>query len=203
MRIQCVVAISMLTCLPLNVEAKDLFLVHADGPNVHADYAAGNRQASPIPTNSYTLTKTTENAKWGRAISLVRGNDRCSYDGTDNLNSAKGTVDFWVRIQSHEEGDYHTLFGWYRPPQQPGAETRLSAFELYYQNDVFTFGLYTSDHTDKYKGYSVKAAWTKDQWHHLEFNWDCTNGNGESFYNAFLDGKNFLSIENAGALNRN
>ena len=203
MRIQCVVAISMLTCLPLNVEAKDLFLVHADGPTVHADYAAGNPQASPIPTNSYTLTKTTENAKWGRAISLVRGNDRCTYDGTDNLNSAKGTVDFWFRIQSHEEGDYHPLFGWYRPPQKPGAQTRLSAFELYYQNDVFTFGLYTPDHTDKYKGYSVKAAWTKDQWHHLEFNWDCANGNGESFYNAFLDGKKFLSIENAGALNGN
>lgn len=189
--------------LPAIVQAKDLLLVHADGPNIDADYAVGTRKAASVPIDGYELSKSSENGKFGRAIEVLSSSRHCTYDGTDNFNTSKGTVELWFRIDGHEQDQYHPLIGWYRPPHQPGGKKRLSAIELYFQNDLLTLGLHAADHSEKYKGYSVKVPWTKQKWHHLEFNWDCRNGHGRSFYNIYIDGKNVLSVDRAPALTGN
>ncbi|MAV38262.1 MAG: hypothetical protein CMJ59_22715 [Planctomycetaceae bacterium] len=192
----------VLWALALNVvgvsvaRARVLFLVHADGPTANADYARGNGVARPVPANDYKLAGTAEAGRWGRAVNLTNGDANCIYDALQNISAHRGTVDFWFRIEEHKEGMYHPLFGWYRPPNQPGNRKRLSSMEVYFQNSVLTLGL----HTPTSKGYSEAAPMKIDTWHHLEINWDCSRGDGQSVYNVSLDGKNVIHVENGGAL---
>ena len=175
---------------------KVLFLVHADGSTAKADFALGATAASPVWPDVYKVAGTVAGGRWGRALDLTSGTSHCAYDATRNLDPRRGTVDLWFLVETHKEGMYHPLVGWYRPPQQPGKKKRQSAFEVYLLNSALTLGLYTPE----YKGH-IKAATLKvGQWQHLEVNWDCTAGPGKSVYNVFLDGKRVIGVENAGAL---
>ena len=176
--------------------AKVLFLAHLDGSTANADYALGQREARPVPANAYTLAGTADHGRWGPALDLTHGDANCIFDAERNFNSRRGTVDFWFRIDQHEKGMYHPLFGWYRPPAQPDNRTRQSAFEVYFKDSMMTLGL----HTPEYEGHSQAARFEVGRWHHLEINWDCVRGDGQSAYNVWLDGKNVIHVKDAGAL---
>lgn len=191
-----VLMITLLVSVASPLRGKDLFLLHADGPTANADYAVGQRDARPVPANSYKVAKTSNDGRWGRSVDLTATDTTCIFDAQGNINPLRGTVDFWFRITAHQENMYHPLFGWYRPPNQPGNKMRVSGMEVYYQNSVLTLGL----HTPKSKGYSQAAPWKLNQWHHLELHWDCSAGAGQSIYNVFLDGQNVIQVTDGGTL---
>jgi len=175
---------------------KVLFLVHADGPSANADFALGAKTARPILPDVYKVAGTIAGGRWGRALNLTSGTTHCTYDAIRNLDPRRGTVELWFLVETHKEGMYHPLVGWYHPPRQPGNKQRKSAFEVYFLNSAMNLGLYTPE----YKGH-IKAATLKvGQWQHLEINWDCTGGAGKSVYNVFVDGKRVIGVENAGVL---
>ena len=176
--------------------AKVLFLVHADGPTADADFALGSRTARPVVANAYKLAGTVDGGRFGRALNLNSNSANCTYDATGNLDPRRGTVELWFKIENHKEGMYHPLFGWYRPPHQPGNKKRLSAIEVYFRNSAMTFAL----HTPESKGYTEAVPLKVGQWQHLEVNWDCAGGAGKSVYNVFVDGKRVIRVENGGAV---
>lgn len=182
-----------------NVQAKDLFLLHADGPTVDADFARGDRQARPVPANNVAEYRVAETApgRWGRSVDLRPKDTTCVFDAEGNFDPERGTVEFWFRIDAHEKDMYHPLFGWYRPPHQPGNRTRLSGMEIYIHHEsVLALGL----HTPESKSYEQAVHWQLDKWHHLEIGWDCTGGDGQSVYRVFLDGKKVIHVNDGGAL---
>jgi hypothetical protein len=176
--------------------AEVLVHAHFDDATANADYALGQKDARPAVANTYKVACTTDAGRWGRALDVTRGGANCTFDAAKNLNPQRGTAELWFRIDDHKEGMYHPLFGWYRPPHQPGAKKRRSAMEVYLQNSVMTLGL----HSPKSKGTSKAAPVEVGRWHHLEINWDCERGDGQSVYNIFLDGKNVIRVTDGGAL---
>ena len=177
-------------------QAKVLFHAHFDGATVHADYALGDTNARPAIANTYKLARTTDTGRWGRALDAGNREANCTYEAAKNFNSMRGTAEMWFRIEEHQEGMYHPLFGWYRPPHQPGAKKRQSAMEVYLHNSAIVLGLYTPKYTGPIKAVPFEVG----RWHHLEINWDCERGDGESDYNVFLDGKNVIQVLDGGTL---
>jgi hypothetical protein len=192
--VACVIALNIAAASPAS--AKVLFHANFDRATANADYGLGQKEARPIPANAYKMAGTVDSGRWGRALNLTNGDANCTFDAKQNFDSKRGTVDFWFRIDKHEEGMYHPLFGWYRPPNQPGNRKRLSAFEVYLKDSVMTLGL----HAPEYKGHSKAAPIEVGKWHHLEINWDCVRGSGKSAYNVLLDGKSVIRVEDGGAL---
>lgn len=188
----CVFIWNMATVSP--AWAKVLFHAHFDGSTANADYALGQPRATSA-TDGFQVAATTD-ARWGSALNVTNPGANCTFDARQNFNPQRGTASLWFRIQKHEQGMYHPLFGWYRPPHQPGAKKRLSAMEVYLHDSVMTLGLYTP----AYKGTSRAAAVEVGKWHHLEINWDCGRGAGKSVYNIFVDGKSVIRVIDGGAL---
>ena len=177
-------------------QAKVLFHAHFDGATANADYALGKKDARPAITNTYKVAGTADAGRWGRALDVTRSGANCTFDAAKNFNPKRGTAELWFRIEEHKEGMYHPLFGWYRPPHEPGAKKRQSAMEIYLHNSVMVLGL----RTPKYNG-TLKAALVEvGRWHHLEINWNCERGDGQSVYNIFLDGKSVIRVVSGGVL---
>jgi hypothetical protein len=177
-------------------QAKVLFHARFDAATADADYALGKKDARSVIADTYKVSGTSDAGRWGRALDLTRSGENCTFDAAQNFNPQRGTVQMWFRINEHKEGMYHPLFGWYSPPREPGDKKRHSAMEVYLQNSVMTLGLYTP----KYKGTSKATAVEVGRWHHLEINWDCEQGDGQSVYNIFLDGKPVMHVVNGGAI---
>lgn len=192
--VACVIALNIAVVSP--ALAKVLFHAHFDDATANADYALGMKDARPVPANAYKVAGTIDASRWGRALNLTSIDANCTFEAEQNFQSERGTVDFWFSIDEHAEGMYHPLFGWYRPPAQPGDRKRLSAFEVYCQDSVMTLGLYTPE----YNGHSKKASIEVGKWHHLEINWDCERGDGKSVYTVLLDGKTVIRVDDSGAL---
>jgi len=184
-----------ITCIS-PVQAKVLFHARFDAATADAEYALGKNDARPAIVNAYKVAGTSDAGHWGRALDVTRSGENCTFDAAKNFNPKRGTVQMWFRIKEDKEGMYHPLFGWYRPPHEPGAKKRQSVMEVYLQNSVITLGQYTP----KYKGTSKAAKVEVGRWHHLEINWDCEQGDGQSVYNIFLDGKRVIRIVSGGAL---
>jgi hypothetical protein len=68
--------------------------------------------------------------------------------------------------------------------------------EVYLHNSAMVLGL----HTPRYQGATKAAPIKIGHWHHLEINWDCERGKGQSVYNVFLDGKSLIRVTDGGAL---
>ena len=175
------------------VRAKVLFHAHFDR-SANADFARGQAEGAAA-TDSYKLAGTAD-SRWSRALDVTDRSANCTFEALRNFNPERGTASLWFRIDQHKPGMYHPLFGWYRPPHQPGANKRMSAMEIYLHDSVMTLGLYTP----AYRGTSRKAAIEVGKWHHLEINWDCGRGAGRSVYNVFVDGRSVIRVIDGGAL---
>ena len=184
-----------ITCVS-PAQAKVLFHAHFDGATADAEYALGTNDARPVIVNTYKVAGTSDAGHWGRALDVTRSGENCTFDAAKNFNPKRGTVQMWFRINETKEGMYHPLFGWYRPPHEPGARKRQSVMEVYLQNSVMTLGMYTPKYKDTSKATKVEVG----RWHHLEINWDCEQGDGQSVYHVFLDGKLVIRVVNAGAI---
>ena len=184
-----------ITCI-CPAQAKVLFHASFDAATADADYALGKNDARPALADTYKVTGTSDAGRWGRALDVSRSGENCTFDAAKNFNPMRGTAQMWFRITEDKQGMYHPLFGWYRPPHEPGATQRQSAIEVYVHDSTIVLGLYTP----KYKGTSKAAKVEVDRWHHLEINWDCEQGDGQSVYNIFLDGTRVLHIASGGAL---
>ena len=180
--------------------AKVLLLAHYNSPDANADYAAGSTIAETVPGFSVARTTSGQGGKWGSGLDL-RETDRgrCVYDAMGNINTLKGTADFWFCFDNDKQTPapamYHPLFGWYNPPTQPGSKKRISGFEVYTQGNSIMLDVYSPS--------SITSGAFKPEigkWHHLEINWDCTDGEGKSEYNVYLDGNNIIHKIDAKAL---
>ena len=174
------------------VAAKVLLQANFDGASARAEYALGNPEARAAIANTYQLAGVADGGRWGRALDVTQKGANCTYDAAGNFDAKRGTAEMWFRIDKQEEDMYHPLFGWYRPPHQPGAKTRQSAMEVYLHGSVMVLGL----HAQKYSGTSKRVQVEVDRWHHLEINWDCQQGQGQSVYNIFLDGTRVIRVAN-------
>lgn len=192
----CLTLIGVLFGLHSTAQAKVLLQAHFDGTTANADYALGGKNARSALPNSYKVAGILDGGRWGRALDVTKASANCTFDAAKNFNPARGTAEMWFRIAEHKEGMYHPLFGWYRPPHQPGAKKRQSAMEIYLHNSVMVLGLHTPKHNGTQKAAPVEIG----RWHHLEINWDCERGNGQSVYNIFLNGKSVIRVIDAGAL---
>ena len=188
--------ICVLFGLPSTTQAKVLFHAHFDGASANADYALGEKNARAALPKSYKVSGILDDGRWGRALDVTKASANCTFDAAKNFNPIRGTAEMWFRIAEHKEGMYHPLFGWYRPPNQPGAKKKQSAMEIYLHNSVMVLGL----HSPKYNGTRKAAPVEVGRWHHLEINWDCERGKGQSVYNIFLNGKSVIRVIDAGAL---
>ena len=184
-----------------SASAKVLFLAHYNGPSADADYAAGPKDAGPVPAGGYKVAGTTRSGRWGGALDLTDKSRNCTYKALGNLDPREGTVDFWFCIDQDKPTPappmYHPLFGWYNPPTQPGGKKRISALEVYARGAAIRLNIYESRKSDGASGKGVSAI---GKWHHLEINWDCTGGDGSSKYNVYLDGKSAIRATGGKAL---
>ena len=191
----CLALISVLFGLHSTTQAKVMLHAHFDGTTANADYALGDKKARSALPNSNKVAGILDGGRWGRALDATKATANCTFDAARNFNPKRGTAEMWFRIQEHEEGMYHPLFGWFRPPHLPGAKKRQSAMYVYLHNSVMVLGRYTPKHKSTLKVTPVKVG----RWHHLEVNWNCERGHGQSVYNVFLDGKSLIRIVDGGA----
>jgi len=179
---------------------KVLFLAHYNGPGADADYAAGAKEASPVPVGPYKVAPTTRSGRWGGGLDLTAADRNCTYKALGNLDPRKGTVDFWYCIDEDKltpaPAMYHPLFGWYNPPHDPGAKKRVTALYVYTQGKGMTLSVYTPAYATSWGPFDPDVG----KWHHLEINWDCTGGDGNSEYNVYLDGRSAIRKTGATAL---
>lgn len=192
----CLVLIGLYLSCVSTAHAKVLLQAHFDDATAHADYALGNTVAQSAVAKTYKVAGVSDGGRWGRALDLSQASANCTFDAAQNFNSMRGTAQMWFRIAEHKQGMYHPLFGWYRPPHQPGAKKRHSALEVYLHNTAMVLGLHTPKSSSTLKAAPVEVG----RWHHLEINWDCERGTGHSVYNIFLDGKNLIRVIDAQAL---
>lgn len=186
-RIAAVAATVLLAAPP--VGGRTLFLAHYDGDTADADFAAGSPTASGAPGYAVAGITAVDEGRWGRALDLrAPDGGRCAYEALQNLDIRRGTVDFWYCFDEDRANMYHPLFGWYNPP---GTHDD-GAFALYTQDGLMTFDVYAPS-SPAQAGYRVDVG----KWHHAEINWDCSDGNGRSTYNVYIDGR--LVVRKTGA----
>lgn len=186
----------VLLSLCSTAQAKVLFHAHFDGTTANADYALGDKNARSALPNSSQLAGIVDGGRWGRALDATKATANCTFDAARNLNPRRGTIEMWFQIAEHKEGMYHPLFGWFRPPYEPGAKKRLSAMYVYLHNSVMVLGRYAPKPKSTLKAARIEVG----RWHHLEVNWNCERGPGKSVYNVFLDGKRVIRVDDGGAL---
>ena len=168
---------------------KVLLLAHYSGSSADADYAVGSALASGA--GGYPVAGTTGpgEGKWGRALDQrTDGDGRCAYQATNNLDPLKGTADFWFVLDEYYPAvTVQPVFGWWNPPN-------LSAGGFYvhisgtYSYLAFNF----RDPADDPAVHETLFEPTVGQWYHMEINWDCTGGDGDSTYNVYLDGQSII-----------
>ena len=191
----CLSLISALLGLHSTTQAKVTLHAHFDGTTADADFALGDKKARAAVPNSNKVAGILDGGRWGRALDATKGTANCTFDAARNFTPKRGTAEMWFRIKEHKEGMYHPLFGWFRPPHLPGAKKRQSAMYVYLQNSVMVLGRYTPKHKSTSKTAPIKVG----RWHHLEINWNCERGHGQSVYNVFLDGKSLIRVVDGGA----
>ena len=205
--------LTILTCMIGGpVWGKTLFLAHYNDANVNVDYAAGQATAAPIAYNEqhgecglcnqvhsgYQVALTTESGRFGHGLDLTEVSHNITYPAAGNLDPRKGTADLWFLLDDNPAGSYHPLFGWFNPPTQPGNRERKSALYVHIQDTTVTLTTFTPDLVTSLA--NVDSLSETGTWHHLEINWDCTGGEGQSAYNVYVDGNNVIRLTDAGAL---
>ncbi|MAE64444.1 MAG: hypothetical protein CMJ18_09255 [Phycisphaeraceae bacterium] len=183
-------------CSCADAQARVLFLAHYDGETANADHAAGN-PVTRSAMEGLTAAGTTAKGKWGGALDLTDPKRTGAYSALHNLDPRRGTVDFWYRFDAIEGTTYSPLFGWYRPPTQPGGRKKESAFEVYRYGNSLVLGV----HQPYVQSTGVIQPDT-DAWHHVAITWNCMGGDGHSEYNVFLDGKSAARLTGAVALKK-
>ena len=169
--------------------ARTLFLAHYDD-SPDGDFAMGAAVAESVP--GFGAAKIAAEGRWQGALAIDNVDPgRCAYAALDNLDIRQGTVDFWYCFDEDETNVYHPLFGWYNMP----GNLENGGFEAYTQNGAISFDVYSPSSL-------VQARYRVDtgKWHHLEINWDCTGGDGNSTYNVYVDGRQTIHVDNGKAL---
>lgn len=172
--------------------AKVLFQANFDGSNANAEYALGNPEARAVIAGTYQVAGVVDGGRWGRALDVTQAGANCTYDAAENFDPQRGTAEMWFRLDEQGEETYHPLFGWYRPPYQPGEQKRQSVMEVYLHGSVMVLAWYNPEPSSTLKKVPVEVG----RWHHLEINWDGEPGQGQSVYNVFLDGKSVIRVVN-------
>ena len=170
--------------------AKVLFQANFEGASARAEYALGNPEARAVITGAYQVAGVVDGGRWGRALDVTQAGSNCTYEAAENFDPHRGTAEMWFRLDEQGEETYHPLFGWYRPPHQPGAQKRQSAMEVYLHGSVMVLAWYNPEPRSTLKKVPVEVG----RWHHLEINWDGEPGQGQSVYNVFLDGKSVIRV---------
>lgn len=172
--------------------AEVLFMAHYNDSTANGDYSIGSETAS---SPSGLLSSTTPSGKWGGGLNISNGST-CSYEGLNNLDPVKGTVDFWYANDA--SSTYQPLFGWYNLPGSQG--TRDTAFECYFYGTALVLAIYDYPDYEEYYASGLGQD-VGSGWHHLEITWDCTGGDGNSEYNVYKDGANVARATGQNSLN--
>ncbi len=193
-------------------EGKTLFQAQYDQSHVDADYAVGDTTAAPIAYrenhgecsmckqthDGYQLPRTIRTGRFGGALDLTNVNHNITYVDSKNFNPIKGTAELWFVIDDDPEGSYHPLFGWFSPPILPDKLERDRALYVHIKGNQITLTMFTPHQSSKVV--VVDGLEETGKWHHLEINWDCTDGDGQSRYNVYLDGQIAIRISDGEAL---
>jgi len=171
--------------------AKVLFLAHYNNATADADYALGSPTASGAGGHPVAGTTAPGDGKWGRGLDQrTNGDGRCAYNALGNLDPLKGTADFWfVLDDDYPEVTVQPVFGWFNPPANA---TRAFYVHFSGQYDYLAFNFADPDPAVATIASEQVFTPVVGQWYHVEINWDCTGGDGESTYNFYIDGQRFL-----------
>jgi hypothetical protein len=180
--------------------AKVLFLAHYNDSTANADYAVGSPVASGAGIYAVAGTTGPGLGKWGRGLDQrTDGDGRCAYQGLDNLDPLKGTADFWFVLDDYYPTiNVQPVFGWFNPPNTSGT----NAFYVHLSgiSQWLSFNFLDPDPAIAYISHEALYLPVVGQWYHMEINWDCTGGNGNSTYNVYIDGQNIVRKTGLNAL---
>ena len=175
------------------LSAKVLFLAQYNDSTADADYAVGSTTASGAASYPVAGTTGAGEGKWGRGLDQrTDGDGRCAYQGLGNLDPLKGTADFWFILDEYYPAtNVQPVFGWWNPPG-PSVPTNTFYTHISGAYNYLGFFVRNIDPNIPDAAYETSFVPTVGQWYHMEINWDCTGGDGDSTYNVYIDGQSII-----------
>ncbi|MCX8147537.1 MAG: LamG domain-containing protein, partial [Candidatus Woesearchaeota archaeon] len=169
------------------------FIAHFDSENslISADYAKGN--ASVIEA-SIGLNDLTQNALNGKAIALNKKQAYISFYASENINSLRGTIEFWFNPLWDEKKSYdakknYHLFQLFKSNGDLYISLKHTSFpQLSVDSTEFFF-----DYDNERKIYNIPKSKTsilypieRNEWHHFAFTYDFSISEVKIYLDGYL-----------------
>jgi len=179
-----VLVCSLVFLCPVKTEGRMLFYASFDR-GTDADYAVANPQGGRAANSAGRFELTSGRGdKWGRTLDASAGQKGRSlrYGAHDNINFAKGTVEFFARIDDFGgHWQEHRFF-----VAGDKSYGNVLALGLHPQGEYLILDWRFNERSG---WLHVKSIIKLKQWHHYAMTWDVTEGAGKGALCVYIDGK--------------